>query len=169
MPQSGFVSSLSLDPIASTNLRHKARPNPVPENVVPFPRLTFLNGEKSVSNAFGLIPRPLSRTENSIQLPLMSRATISTNPSSVNFNALVVRFRSTLLNASWRPIRWSIEGWWTRTISPFSSAMGLVISETESRISFTEKGEDSSSARLVPPRISSRTLLVISLNPSAAL
>ena len=76
----------------------------------------------------GGIPRPESCTQNSIRSPSSFRPPTSTAPSSVNFSALVLRLRRIRESATGCPIRRSAAGGARRISSPFSTAIGWVMS-----------------------------------------
>ena len=115
------------------------------------------------------MPGPVSRTVNLIRVGDCSTATMSTDPRSVNFRALVVRFKSTRRSARAWPSRRSVVGSVTPTVRPFSAAMGRTMSHTDSSSSLTDRGVGRSSASWSPPRASSIVSLVSELRPNAAL
>ena len=85
-------------------------PSPEPENAYSPGFCRRRNGSKRVAMDCGGMPRPVSRTENSMRRATVWRATTSTNPSAVNLRALVVRLSSTRLSATGCPIRKSASG-----------------------------------------------------------
>ena len=77
-----------------------ASPNPVPEKQNPERSRARRNGWNRLVRASGLMPGPVSRTENSARHSVRGSHETVTLPRSVNFNALVVRLSSARDNAA---------------------------------------------------------------------
>ena len=110
MPYPGEVSTCITEPIASTSLRQIDSPRPEPEKAYSPGFCRRRNGSNRVAMDCGGMPRPVSRTENSMQRASGWTAVTSTKPSAVNLRALVVRLSRTRLSATGWPIRKSASG-----------------------------------------------------------
>src|SRR6185312_7219859 len=86
---------------------------------------------EETAHHFGRYPRPVSCTENARRVRDSWLAVSSTWPSLVNLSAFVVRLSSTRFNAPGWPNRKSASGVVSRTVRPFSSAIGSTMSRTE--------------------------------------
>src|SRR5439155_227353 len=135
------AATCSSAPLAETSLRVMASPSPVPEKVNPIrPRLRR-NGWYSRFNAWGSIPAPVSRTENSTWMSSVATAATSTKPCSGNLRALHVRLSSARESATGCPMRTSPVGGRRCTVRPCSSAIGRTMSCTDSSVCVTENGQ----------------------------
>ena len=110
LPLPASLSTRIVPPIISTSCLEMASPSPVPPNS----RVVDVSAWEKDSNSrlccSGVMPMPLSRTENS-RVALSPACSTSptetiTSPDSVNFTALLVRLISTWPNRRGSPSSW---------------------------------------------------------------
>ena len=95
MPTPGSLSSQMRPPISSTSRRQIVSPRPVPPCLRVVDMSACVNGWNSFADCSGVMPMPVSRTENlsCTFSPVRSSSSMSSriSPRSVNFTALLTR------------------------------------------------------------------------------
>ena len=94
LPSLTSLSKVNFPPINSTKRLQMAKPNPVPPNFLEIEASAWTNALNNLDCPSTLIPIPVSDTEN-ISIESFCSTTSVTLPLSVNFIALLKRFRST--------------------------------------------------------------------------